>query len=98
MASSLSTPATASVPAAARERALAWAGVVAIAILGAVMLATVSDYGMTGDETIKEKLQKAVKLIEKTQNHEGGWRYQPAPYDADISVTICEVMGLRAAR
>ncbi|HEX8915870.1 MAG TPA: prenyltransferase/squalene oxidase repeat-containing protein, partial [Humisphaera sp.] len=34
----------------------------------------------------------------KTQNAEGGWRYQPAPYDADISVTICQVMALRAAR
>ncbi|MDB5334180.1 MAG: Prenyltransferase [Phycisphaerales bacterium] len=55
-------------------------------------------YGMTGDEAVKEKLQKAVKLIEKTQNPEGGWRYQPAPYDADISVTICQVMALRAAR
>jgi prenyltransferase beta subunit len=55
-------------------------------------------YGMTGDDAVKEKLQKAIKLIEKTQNSEGGWRYQPAPYDADISVTICEVMALRAAR
>jgi hypothetical protein len=55
-------------------------------------------YGMTGDENVKEKLEKAVRLIEKTQNAEGGWRYQPAPIDADISVTICEVMGLRAAR
>ena len=55
-------------------------------------------YGMTGNEEVKEKLQKAVQLIEKTQNSEGGWRYQPAPYDADISVTICQVMALRAAR
>lgn len=55
-------------------------------------------YGMTGDENVKEKLQKAVRLIEKTQNPEGGWRYQPAPLDADISVTICQVMALRAAR
>lgn len=55
-------------------------------------------YGMTGDETVKEKLQKAIRLIEKTQNSEGGWRYQPAPLDADISVTICQVMALRAAR
>ncbi len=55
-------------------------------------------YGMTGDENVKEKLQKAVKLIQKTQNPEGGWRYQPVPYDADISVTICQVMALRAAR
>src|SRR4051812_25865118 len=55
-------------------------------------------YGMTGDEGVKEKLQKAVKLIQKTQNREGGWRYQPVPYDADISVTICQVMALLAAR
>jgi hypothetical protein len=55
-------------------------------------------YGMTGDEAVKERLQKAVRLIERTQNHEGGWRYQPAPLDADISVTICQVMALRAAR
>lgn len=54
-------------------------------------------YGMTGDDSIKEPLQNAVKLIQKTQNPEGGWRYQPVPYDADISVTICEIMGLRAA-
>lgn len=55
-------------------------------------------YGMTGDERVKEKLRKAVRLIQKTQNKEGGWRYMPVPYDADISVTICEVMGLRSAR
>src|SRR4051794_2236990 len=55
-------------------------------------------YGMTGDEQVKEKLQKAVRLIQKTQNAEGGWRYQPVPYEADISVTICQVMALRAAR
>ena len=55
-------------------------------------------YGMTGDENVKEKLQKAVRLIQKSQNPQGGWRYQPVPYDADISVTICQVMALRAAR
>ena len=55
-------------------------------------------YGMTGDDRVKEKLQKAVKLIERTQNNEGGWSYMPVPYDADISVTICQVMALRAAR
>jgi hypothetical protein len=55
-------------------------------------------YGMTGDERVKEKLQKAVKLIQKSQNDQGGWRYQPAPVDADISVTITQIMALRAAR
>jgi hypothetical protein len=55
-------------------------------------------YGMTGDEQVKDKLQRAIRLIQRTQNREGGWRYQPVPYDADISVTICQVMALRAAR
>lgn len=55
-------------------------------------------YGMSPNEEIKEKLIKAVLLIEKTQNARGGWRYQPQPYDDDISVTIAEVMALRAAR
>lgn len=55
-------------------------------------------YGMTGDERVKERLQKAVRLIQRTQNPEGGWRYTPAPVDADISVTIAQVMALRAAR
>jgi hypothetical protein len=55
-------------------------------------------YGMTGDEDVKDKLQKAVRLIQKCQNPQGGWRYMPVPYDADISVTICQVMALRAAR
>jgi hypothetical protein len=55
-------------------------------------------YGMTGDERVKERLQKAVRLIQRTQNQQGGWRYTPAPYDADISVTICQIMALRAAR
>jgi hypothetical protein len=55
-------------------------------------------YGMTGDEVVKEKLQKAIRLIQRTQNPQGGWRYMPVPYDADISVTICQVMALRAAR
>jgi hypothetical protein len=55
-------------------------------------------YGETGDPQIKEKLQKAVAKIEFSQNDEGGWRYQPIKADADISVTICEVMALRAAQ
>lgn len=55
-------------------------------------------YGMTGDERVKEPLSNAIRLIQGSQNDEGGWRYQPRPVEADISVTICQVMGLRAAR
>jgi prenyltransferase beta subunit len=55
-------------------------------------------YGMAPRPELREKLDAAVKLIVNTQNSEGGWRYQPRREDADVSVTICEVMALRAAR
>jgi hypothetical protein len=55
-------------------------------------------YGMTHRPEIREKLQKAVRLIIDTQNNEGGWRYQPIRRDADLSVTICQINALRAAR
>ena len=55
-------------------------------------------YGMTRRADVREKLSKAVNLIVNTQNTDGGWRYQPVRRDADISVTICQVMALRAAR
>lgn len=55
-------------------------------------------YGMSPDSQVRDVLAKAVKLIVDTQNSEGGWRYQPQRRDADISVTICQIMALRAAR
>ena len=55
-------------------------------------------YGMTRRPEIREKLEKAVRLIVDTQNGEGGWRYQPVRNDADLSVTICQINALRAAR
>jgi len=55
-------------------------------------------YGMTGDRRVREALVKAVRLIVNSQNDEGGWRYRPEPADADVSVTICQVMALRSAR
>ncbi len=55
-------------------------------------------YGMWPDSSVRDKLVKAVRLIVDTQNDEGGWRYQPERREADISVTICQIMALRAAR
>jgi hypothetical protein len=49
-------------------------------------------------DRVHEALVKAVRLIQATQNEEGGWRYNPVPYDADVSVTICQIMALRSAR
>ncbi len=55
-------------------------------------------YGMTRDPEIKPRLKRAVDLIVNSQNREGGWRYQPIPVDADLSVTVSTVQALRAAR
>ena len=56
-------------------------------------------YGMNNqDDRVRDALVRAVQLIVASQNDEGGWRYNPVPADADISVTICQVMGLRSAR
>lgn len=62
-------------------------------------------YGMTGggpDAAQAAKLHnavlRAIRLIATTQNDEGGWRYNPIPNDADVSVTICQIMALRSAR
>ena len=55
-------------------------------------------YGMSPRDDLRENLVRAIDLIVRTQNNEGGWRYQPRRADADISVTVCQVMALRAAR
>lgn len=69
---------------------------------GFAMLFLAEVYGMSSqenlDSTVGEKLKKAVKLTIQCQNDQGGWRYQPQKSDADLSITICQIMGLRAAR
>lgn len=55
-------------------------------------------HGTSPRDDLREKLVKAVKIIVDSQNEQGGWRYQPVRSDADVSVTACEVMALRAAR
>ena len=63
---------------------------------GTLFLAEV--YGMTPRSDLRGQLDKAIQLIVRTQNDEGGWRYQPVARDADVSLTICQIMALRAAR
>lgn len=59
-------------------------------------------YGMVPDAALQDKLrgtiERAVRVIVKSQNSEGGWRYEPRQDLADSSVTICQIMALRAAR
>ena len=70
---------------------------------GALFLGEV--YGTTqgGADTaladrVHSALARSIRLIITTQNDEGGWRYNPVPFDADSSVTICQIMALRSAR
>lgn len=65
---------------------------------GIATLALTQVYGMTADEEVKRVTKKAVELIVRTQNQEGGWRYDPQPTGADISVTIMQMMALRGAK
>jgi hypothetical protein len=56
------------------------------------------------DKTIRECCERAVGLILKAQSvqkrsgTEGGWRYTPSATDSDLSVTIWQLMALRAAK
>ena len=55
-------------------------------------------YGMAAHETAKSTLERAVNLIVDSQNQHGGWRYNAFDRETDLSVTVCQVQALRAAR
>ncbi len=55
-------------------------------------------YGMSQQPDLRAKLSQAVDLIVRSQHKEGGWRYEPRPVEADVSVTVCQIMALRAAK
>jgi len=55
-------------------------------------------YGQTKSQVIKPKLERLVRLIISSQSREGGWRYRPISQDADISVTVLQVVALRSAK
>ena len=67
---------------------------------GALFLAEV--YGMLPDadkqKRLRNMLEKAIGLTRNAQNIEGGWRYTPTPNQADVSVTVAQLMALRAAK
>jgi hypothetical protein len=67
---------------------------------GTLFLAEVS--GMVPDRELSRKvrdtLHRAVRVILDGQSRDGGWRYMPGVQEADLSVTICQIMALRAAR
>jgi len=64
---------------------------------GLATLALAEMYGMDADPELELKLRKAVDLLVKCQSPSGGWRYQPKPGDQDLSVTVMQIVALRAA-
>lgn len=63
-----------------------------------VTLATAEMYGMDPHPEVENKLRKAVDTIVQSQSSTGGWRYQPRPGDQDLSVTVMQIVALRAAQ
>jgi len=65
---------------------------------GLATLALAEAWGMTQDEEIRGVLRRAIDLIVATQNRDGGWHYWPeVRRSADVSVTVMQLMALRAA-
>lgn len=64
--------------------------------------------GMSPDEAtdkkVREMAEKGIKLIlraqqtPKSEANRGGWRYEPSSSDSDISVSVWQLMSLRAAK
>jgi hypothetical protein len=64
---------------------------------GLMTTALAEMYGMDPDPELEETLRKAVDLIVRCQSKAGGWRYQPRPHDQDLSVSVMQIVALRAA-
>lgn len=65
---------------------------------GLCTLAMIESYGFLASADMRGAVQRAVDLIVKVQAPVGGWRYHPQPNDADLSVTVMQVVALRAAQ
>lgn len=65
---------------------------------GTLFLAEVEGMTRTRKDAVHLALHKAASFIMSTQNAYGAWRYSPFTVEADLSVTVCQVQALRAAR
>jgi len=55
-------------------------------------------WGMSDRDEIRDALKKAVTIILRSQGRQGGWRYHPVPADADLSVTVMQIVALHSAK
>ena len=64
--------------------------------LGTLALSEV--WGMSDRAGVGDALKSAVDVILRAQAPSGGWRYTPYPNDADISVTVMQIVALHSAK
>jgi len=65
---------------------------------GLATLALSEVWGMSDRREIRDTLKRAVDVILRAQSPSGGWRYQPRPQDADVSVTVMQIVALASAK
>jgi hypothetical protein len=65
---------------------------------GLAVLALSEAWGQSKNPSLKRTLRRAVDVILSSQNREGGWRYNPEPKDADLSMTVMQLVALNSAR
>jgi len=65
---------------------------------GLATLALCEAWGESDNEQLRDVIKKAVDVIFRSQNPAGGWRYSPQPVDADLSVTVMQIMALASAK
>lgn len=63
-----------------------------------LFLSQIHGMAMRRRAEVERALRDAVHFIEVCQNEHGAWRYSPFTEESDLSVTVCQVQALRAAR
>jgi hypothetical protein len=64
---------------------------------GLATLALVELYGQDPDPELEAGVRKAVNLILRCQGPVGGWNYEPTAQDGDLSVSVMQIVAMRAA-
>lgn len=65
---------------------------------GLAVLALSEAWGQSKNPAIGPTLRAGVDIILRAQNNAGGWRYTPEPADADLSMTVMQLVALNSAR
>ena len=65
---------------------------------GLAILALSEAWGQSKNPRLRNALRRAVDITLRAQNKAGGWRYNPEPSDADLSMTVMQLVALNSAR